>query len=127
MKNYYLLIVTIIIVSCTKQKVQPQNNTNPTSSGFNCDKNSSVVSYSSNILPLFQNKCNNCHSTPGSGGINLDSYSFIKQTMLGGQIIPVVINTDTTSIIMPPPPRKHLDSCEIKMLNLWMAQGCLNN
>ena len=126
MKNTFFLIVASILLSCSKDVGLSQKKIEPVSQSFHC-QNASVISYSLNILPLFQNNCNNCHLTPGSGGINLDSYSSIKQTILSGQLMPVVTNTDINSTIMPPPPQRHLDSCEIKTLNLWINQGCLNN
>jgi len=126
MKILYLFFFPFFLLSCKKNSVITQDNIVTTPKSFSC-QNAPVISYSSNILPLFQINCNNCHATPGSGGINLDSYFSIKQIMLSGQVMPVVTNTDVNSIMMPPPPRRHLDSCEIKTLNLWITQGCLNN
>jgi len=125
-KIIYLFLIAHFILSCNKNSSRTQNKIEPIPQSYPCQI-APVISYSSNILPLFQNNCNNCHSTPGSGGINLDSYFSIKQIILSGQVMPVVTNTDVNSIMMPPPSQRHLDSCEIKTLNLWISQGCINN
>lgn len=127
MKKWWYLTLVFVLVACTNKKASiPPNNTTQQPSG-NSNQNTSLVSYSATVMPLMQNNCNNCHSTPGSGGINLDNYTSIKQIALSGQLIPDVTNTDTMSIIMPPPPQRHLDTTEINALNQWIIQGCLNN
>ncbi len=126
MKTGYFFIVALFLLSCNKHKVQPQTDQQVISQSVQC-QTASVISYSSHVLPLFQNNCNNCHASPGAGGIKLDSYSSIKEIMLSGQVMAVVTNTDINAIIMPPPRQRHLDSCEIKTLNIWLAQGCSNN
>jgi len=121
-----ILAAAIFFCACTKDVGHPVTS-QPLSPQQHSCQNAAVISYSTSIFPLFRNNCNSCHATPGSGGIDLDSYSNIKQFIIDGQLMPVVTNTDASSIIMPPPPQRHLDSCDLKTLNLWIAQGCLNN
>lgn len=125
MRKVLSITLPLIFFSCTKDVGTPKK---PAQEVVNfSSQNSSAVSFSATVLPLLQNNCNSCHSAPGSGGINLDSYSSVKQIILSGQLIPVVTNTDVMSTIMPPPPQRHLDSSEINALTLWLNQGCLNN
>ncbi|MEO6306102.1 MAG: hypothetical protein ABIP51_23340, partial [Bacteroidia bacterium] len=75
--------------------------------------------------PMLLDNCNNCHSSPSA--FASDSYQSIKASGQSGNLMLYTANTDTNNPIMPPPPYKHLDSCEIKALSLWITQGCLNN
>ncbi len=67
-----------------------------------------------------------CHSSPSN--FAFDNYTSVKASALSGDLTHAVIN-DSNFVIMPPPGYGYtaLDSCQIKALNLWLAQGCQNN
>lgn len=88
-------------------------------------QSTSIISYSNTVSKIMTKNCYPCHQTPGSGGINLDSYAPTK-ALAQGELMDV-ITYNPGNIQMPPPPQKLLDSCEIKALNLWIKQGCLFN
>jgi hypothetical protein len=121
-----LFIVMIFLLACTKRVGMPPQSPSPAPLDIAC-QTPAIPSFSADVLPIFQNNCNGCHAKPGSGGINLDQYSSISQQLLGGELMPVVTNTDVNSTIMPPPPQRHLDSCDLKTLSKWLGQSCLNN
>lgn len=125
MRKLILLWPLCLFAFCKKS---PSSSIKSSSPAVPCQYNSNTtVSFSLSISPLLLHNCGSCHSSPGSGGINLDTYANVKSTALSGQLMPAVTNTVTSNIIMPPPPLQHLDSCQIKALNLWIAQGCMNN
>ncbi len=83
----------------------------------------SLVNYGSVAKRIFDANCLPCHSTPGDGGINLDTYQGCKDLAQSGELLGVIVyNPD--NIQMPPPPQNLMDSCEVKALSLWIQQGC---
>ena len=75
------------------------------------------------VFPLISNYCTSCHSYPGSGGVNLDSYAGVQSFAVTGQLYPTLLH-DPNGIIMPPLPAAGLDS---KLIKRWIDQGALNN
>jgi hypothetical protein len=128
MKNMFLFFIVLFALSCTKKKGIRMDNTFPIpkttqlTTGCNVP---SVVSYSLIISPLLMNNCQGCHLSPSA--FSCDSYASTKASALSGNLMTYITNTDPSNTMMPPPPLRHLDSCEIKALNLWITQGCLNN
>lgn len=125
-------IFCLILFSCSKTVGYPKKDTplvtQVTNTGVTkpCEvAPKAIISYSNTVSKIIRDNCLPCHSAPGSGGINLDSYTHTKSLALG-ELMNVVICTPG-NIQMPPPPKKLLDSCQIKVLNLWIKQGCLFN
>lgn len=107
---------SILMYGCAKDKVKnviPSNN---------CSQLDSIT-YTNDVQIILNSNCLPCHQYPGAGGINLDSYNESKNVALSGQLLQSVIH-DTNYVIMPPPPVKSLDSCEVKIIKRWLAQGC---
>jgi hypothetical protein len=117
----FLIAIVFLLVNCSKDKVPVPIVLNTSDCHYPDN-----ISYSQTISPILTNNCNSCHTYPGSGSINLDSYSNVKLVAQSGQLVQSVIH-DTNYVIMPPPPRIGLDSCEIKALKIWIQQGCQNN
>jgi len=102
-----------------------------------------VVSFKNDIDPILDDKCLRCHKPPdGSGyvrtGLDMETYdTLMKGTMFGTVIIPgdskrSVINKLTEgrageSMRMPHGDAIKLTKEEVKLLNLWVNQGALNN
>jgi mono/diheme cytochrome c family protein len=91
------------------------------------EKKDSVVAYTTTVKYILQTNCLPCHEYPGTGGINLDTYNSAVSIANGGELLQVITNTDSNNVTMPPYPQKHLDSCEIKAINLWIKHGCSLN
>lgn len=126
-----ILVITTCCISfsCTKKVGTPAKvNTTKEFVTSSCDMlKDTIVSYSKNIQSILRTNCGSCHSKPGSGGINLDSYEDVKSLAISGELLTVITNTDLSSVIMPPPTYRHLDSCEIKALNRWIVEQCPDN
>lgn len=124
----FILVISLLFFNCTKQKgvIVPKIINNPLiSPPTNCGiKDSTHVNYTDDVKKIFDNNCLPCHAKPGSGGINLDTEESCRAALESGQIWPVIVYSPG-NIMMPPPPQKALDSCEIKALNLWLKQGFL--
>lgn len=119
-----LLTIIFLSLQCTKSKVPiPIEPISPIPS--NCQLADSI-SYSQTVSPILNVNCNSCHQYPGSGSISLDSYSNVSIFAKSGQLVQSIIH-DTNYVIMPPPPHKGLDSCQIKAIKLWVLQGCQDN
>jgi hypothetical protein len=99
-----------------------------------CGDSSSCVHYSTEIQPIFTNKCTNCHGT--SGGLTLTSYSGL---MNGGNSGDVVISENgsesrliqklrgTASGSQMPASGCCLDESVIQVIETWIDEGALDN
>ena len=99
-----------------------------------CGDSSSCVHYSTEIQPIFTNKCTNCHGT--SGGLTLTSYSGL---MNGGNSGDVVISENgsesrliqklrgTASGSQMPASGCCLDVSVIQVIETWIDEGALDN
>jgi hypothetical protein len=126
---FFILMFFVVLLSCTKKRGLPPKNevpVKPVVVNNSCIyQSNSVISYSATVSPMLMSNCYNCHSSPSA--FSCDSYEPVKASAQSGNLMLYATNTDTNSPIMPPPPYRHLDSCQIKALTLWIAQGCLNN
>jgi hypothetical protein len=129
MKFFTALSFILIFISCTKTVghnkftvAQAPTNTAPPPTICQLITTESV-SYTTVISTIFNDNCLPCHSSPGSGGINLDNYAGCK-AVAQGELMDVILY-NPGNIQMPPSPQKLLDSCQIKALTLWIKQGCL--
>jgi len=120
----FLLIIAILMGlfmdSCTsanKEQLVPKS----------CKTDDSLykVSYSNDIVPLFESRCYSCHGNgmnETSGGHNLQDTtelnSYIEDGRLRGNI-----NQEPGFFPMPPPPDTKLSDCEINLVNTWIDQG----
>ncbi len=119
MGKYLLFLIGFLVLSsCENDKV-------PIIQNVTCQLKD-TVSYAQDIAPILTANCFPCHQYPGSGGINLDNYTNSKSIALSGQLVQSIIH-DPNYVTMPPPPQKELDSCQIKDIKQWVAQGCLDN
>lgn len=121
----------IILFACTKKAGHYTQPAKPSETSIKQDTCSisakSIVSFSATIYPIVSHNCGSCHTKPGLGSINLDTYDNILDVAKSGELMPVILNTDSNSIRMPPPPYSHLDSCTCKALLLWIQQGYQDN
>ena len=99
-----------------------------------CGDSSSCVHYSTEIQPIFTNKCTNCHGT--SGGLTLTSYSGL---MNGGNSGDVVISGNgsesrliqklrgTASGSQMPASGCCLEESTINLIERWIDEGAMDN
>ncbi len=87
----------------------------------------SNVTFSSSITSVLQNYgCLGCHSgVSASGGIRLDSYSYVKTMAINGKLYGS-INYNSGYSPMPKGSNKML-SCDINKVKAWINSGSPNN
>lgn len=90
-----------------------------TSIGKKLENKNSVYSYRGSVSEIINTNCNSCHTHPGSGGIDLDTYSSLVSFTKNGDVLRVVKQFDSNEINMPPPPYKRLSQNEINILETW--------
>jgi hypothetical protein len=117
-QNLMIILATqVLLCSCIREKVK-----NPTIIAVPCEVKDTLT-YQGQIAPILSQNCFPCHVYPGSGGINMDNFTDVKAVALSGMLVQSIIH-DTTYVIMPPPPQKLLDSCDIKRIKRWIQTGC---
>lgn len=83
-------------------------------------------SFSVDVLPLLNNRCNSCHGgVSPSGGVKLDTYNDVSTYATNGRLMGSV-NQASGYSPMPQGGGK-LSSCEIDKIRNWISSGMLNN
>jgi hypothetical protein len=95
----------------------------------NCDT-TGTISFTGQVKPVIDNYCVGCHSASiTSGGVNLNGFAQVKlyaQSLRNG--IPLLTGTmRQLSGFKPMPPSTQLDECTIRMIEIWIQQGMVNN
>ncbi len=89
------------------------------------------VDYESQIQPIFDNNCGNCHLGNSSGGLNLSNY---ENTMSSGTVVPGDylssslydrITRDNSASGDMPPGNSELSQSEIDLIAQWIEEGAL--
>jgi hypothetical protein len=119
-------VITTCILSCKK------SSEDILSGGTVCD--TTIVSYSADIVPILQQNCYSCHgtgNTGGSGGILLEGYSNIityanNRELSGDVSAPSGASGGPGSTGMPYG-GPQLPSCELNKILAWVHQGSTNN
>lgn len=84
------------------------------------------VTYNGTIKPLFQSKCNGCHSgSSPDGNLDLSQYSVSNTIALDGRLAGSVQHL--TSYSAMPPSGGMLPNCEIDQILIWIQDGAPNN
>ncbi|MBF0096072.1 MAG: hypothetical protein HQM04_05370 [Magnetococcales bacterium] len=99
----------------------------------------SLVSFKSDVMPILQYRCLECHRADGPGvaysGLNLESYEgLMKGTRFGPIVVPGNAMVSNLNVLVEgragirmPHNRKRLTPCEIQVLRNWVNQGAKNN
>lgn len=96
-----------------------------------CDSNAGAcdttnVSYSQDLKPIFNNSCVGCHNSGNaSGGIRLDDYAGIRTVADNGRLVGAI--TWAPSFQNMPQGGQKLDDCKISLIQAWINQGSGNN
>lgn len=121
MKSLLFLLLPLVVLSgCyydNEETLYPgsANCTVPTTSTF-----------SANILPLLNNRCNSCHSgSSPSGGIVLTSYTEVIKYVNNGSLMGSINHASGYSSM--PKNSNKMSSCEIGTIQKWIDSGALNN
>lgn len=95
-----------------------------------CSENSpcdtSMVSYSGDIIPIVNTYCKGCHSgSAPSGNIDLSNYQGVKTQAISGKLVGVV--TWSPGFVKMPQGGSQLPQCDQDKIMYWVSQGALNN
>lgn len=88
-----------------------------------CD--TTEITFSGNILPLFAGHCNGCHSgSSPDGGLDLTSWAVGNTIALDGRLAGAVQHDPNYTAM---PPSGNLSACQIDQILMWIADGAPNN
>ncbi|MBX7107737.1 MAG: hypothetical protein K1X61_03715 [Chitinophagales bacterium] len=84
------------------------------------------VTYSGTIVPILQTSCLGCHANASTGGgILLNNYPDVFDQAMSGALMNSI--QWTGSVTPMPENGNQLDDCSIKMFEIWVNDGALNN
>ena len=114
----FLIIFSLFNVGCYYDNIERKYN----QSG--CDLTS--VSWTSDVKPLVDQFCVACHqgSSPAAG-LLLEGYQDVKASVLQGEFSIRINKPSSDPLKMPP--NALIDSCSIEKINIWIANGALEN
>jgi hypothetical protein len=83
-------------------------------------------SFATDVLPLLNTRCNNCHggSSP-SGGIKLDTYTDVSTYVKSGSLMGSINQTSGYSPM--PKGGSKMSACDINKIQNWITSGAYNN
>ena len=118
-----LLFTGVLLESCYKDKGDLLYPTTTT-----CDT-TSIVSYSSQVVPIVSNYCYACHNTANylsvGGNLNLEGYNNIIIPIQSGKLVKSINHEAGVSPMPKNSPM--LSTCNIKTIETWISQGIKNN
>jgi len=88
------------------------------------------VSFKTEVLPIFQTNCSECHAgSDHGGGKNFTNYEGIMKDITAGNANKSKIYSVITSSISRMPPSSHnaLNQDQRSLIYVWIEQGALNN
>ena len=90
------------------------------------DCNPVDVSLSTDIAPIMNNYCNSCHNQGNqSGGVITDNYAELKIVAENGRLIGSIKHNPGFSAM--PQGVEKLSSCNISKIEVWIAEGVIDN
>ncbi len=93
-------------------------------SNIACD--TSDVSYSQQIAPIFDTKCKGCHgSSNPNAGLNFLDYSTVASTAKSGRLLGALTWSD--GYVKMPQAMEQLPACDLNLIQAWIDQGASNN
>lgn len=85
-----------------------------------------TLSFSANIMPILNGRCNNCHSgVAPSAGISLSNHTDVMKYVNNGTLIGSI--TWASGFSPMPKNSGKMPACEIQKIQTWIDQGALNN
>jgi len=111
------IVVMIFVSSCYYDNAEELYPSEP------C--NTANVTYSGDIQPLVDSRCNSCHSAATkSGGVDLEGYTALKVYVDNGKFLSSVTHDGNASTM---PPGDKLIDCSINKIQQWINDGAPNN
>ena len=129
-----LLFIMTVLISCGSQpaeatQIESQQEVSPTNEPQVADtpvQAQEEVSFSQDILPIFQEVAASCHGT--SGGLSLETYEGVMSVVVAGNpeesMLWKRLNGEAGPIM---PPSGKLSDNLLQLIYLWIQQGAKNN
>jgi hypothetical protein len=119
------LVIVLMIESCYYDH---EDELYPTTGTSTCD--STDTKFSTFVSPLMSTKCasSGCHSAARQGGgINLEGYAAIKAYIVADKAGFICSIKHTSGYSQMPKGDAKFSDCNIRKLEIWIANGMLNN
>lgn len=124
MINKFLIFSIIIVVSFISQSCYYDKAYLLSPGTEPCDTTS--YTYSGEVKSIMLQYCMDCHSTENqSAGVILDTYEGTKKVANNGKLVGVINHQSGFSPMPKNGPQ--LDPCTIRIIELWIEDGALNN
>jgi hypothetical protein len=98
----------------------------------NCDLNpvggcdTTNVTYSKSMIPIFQLNCIGCHSgSKPQGGVTLDNYSSVQTVVNNGYLLGAVKHLP--KFVPMPGNNLKISDCNIRQIEIWIQNGAKND
>jgi mono/diheme cytochrome c family protein len=131
-----------LVMGCSDSSNEPNQATAHVAAPVAATVATTKVSYASDILPILQQNCFECHQTGGKGekasSLNMETYEgLLKGTKYGPVINPgdslsstivLLVEGRANSVIkMPHDGRPSLSDQQVHAIKTWIDQGAQNN
>lgn len=131
MKKIIFLIAVVFYFSfCTNDIGKLQDSLTQNYQAAQCDTTTTVISYSTDIVPIMNTSCGaantSCHSSGASSLVYLDFWGGVNYSASTGNFLSS-ITWDGTASNMPKNSPNKLTACEIKKITKWVNMGAPNN
>ncbi len=92
--------------------------------GEDCDANASA-GFSATIQPLLATNCVGCHSgTNPNGGLDFSNFTVLQGAALDGSLVGAITGEPEFTAM---PPNSRMATCDIALVEKWVAEGAQNN
>lgn len=113
MKILFPMLLALIVVSCTKDKV-PAATIDP-----NCTDS---VSFATEVWPLIEQNCTSCHDVGNTTG-----YTLTNHTNISANASAIIGSMKASGFQLMPQGGPALEDSVIQRVQCWIAQGKKNN
>jgi hypothetical protein len=95
--------------------------------GCKTDDSLYVVSYSKDVVPIFESNCYACHGSTShdNSGVNLQDTTVLNKYIQSGQLLGNI--TQAPGYDPMPQNSPKMDTCDISIIHQWIRQGYPQN
>lgn len=126
MKNIgYFFVLIFIIIGFSKCYY---NNEETLYADLTNSCDTANITFKAKVVPILKEHCYKCHSnavaTDNGAGIRLEDYGDVKNNL--NRVYGAITHQDNFSA-MPKDMTAKIDTCQIKIIRIWMEAGGLDN
>jgi hypothetical protein len=122
--SLWALCLLLLVTACAKSNEEDERAGSMGGSGT-C--NTTNMSFSTDIAPIIQTNCFECHSNANQpvSGISLEGYSNVKNVAEDGRLVGTISHASGYPAM--PEGKPKLSDCNINKIKSWVTSGSLNN